>query len=163
MSEEDPTEIEEQEAQALVEALERGHARASLPEDALETAAFLRYSRDAGELPQVREDAVLEGLLANVKPREREKARGWKWLVWLVPAGGLAATAAALLVFTQLASAPGGEPPLSSTSLPAPSATLVSTQLAVANGEAELPALGEQMAAYRGEVLAALDERYGGR
>ena len=163
MSDEDPTEIEEQEAQALVEALERGHAREALPEDALETAAFLRYSRDAGELPKAREDAVLEDLLANVRPRAQEKSRGWKWLAWLLPVGGLAATAAALLVFAQLASAPGGEPAVSSTSLPAPSAALVSTQLAVANGEAELPALGEQMAAYRGEVLAALDERYGDR
>lgn len=163
-------EEEAREAEALSLALERGRATDALPEDALETAAFLRYSRDAGELPPEREDALLAELWDSAKAREAapKKSSALKWMAWLVPMGGLAAAAAAFLVFATFGArdaAPAAEQVAvrAQTVLPSPSTELVRAQLAVANGEAELAALREPMQGYRSEMLAALETRYGGR
>jgi hypothetical protein len=168
--ENDQTETEALEAEALSLALERGRATDALPDDALETAAFLRYSRDAGELPREREDALLAELLQSAKqPAAQEKKRsGLRWLAWLVPMGGLAAAAAAFLIFATFsgrdaAPAPAADVMRAGTELPVPGADLVRAQLAVANGEADLDALSGPMHGYRTEMLAALDGRYGGR
>ena len=167
--EHDETEAEAREAEALSLALERGRASDALPEDALETAAFLRYSRDGGDLPREREDAVLAELWESASPRPAQAKRsGLRWIAWLVPMGGLAAAAAAFLIFVTLAgreAAPAPTPDAirAGTTLPAPSAALVRAQLAVANGEADLDTLDAPMQGYRTEMLAALDGRYGGR
>ena len=178
MSDEDPkdptvdggggiTDEEQREAQALVEALERGRAREAMPEDALGTAALLRYSRDGGEMPHERSEAVLGELLAGVKPRAASPARGrsLRWLYWLVPAGGLAAAAAALLVVVQMSRepAPVAVAPVQ-VGLPAPDASLLRAQAAAAGGDASaVRELAEEMEGYRGAMYAALDTRYGGR
>ena len=167
--EEEQTDDEAREAEALVTALERGHAADSLPEDALETAALLRYAQGGGELSREREDALLAELFETAKPRvaEEKKPTKLRWLAWLVPMGGLAAAAAALLMFATFGAqeaAPAAETAArSGTELPAPSADLVRAQLAVASGEADLHELSEPMRGYRSAMLAALDGRYGGR
>lgn len=177
MSDEEPTEEELREAEALVQALERGSSRNALPEDALETAALLRYSRDGGALPEERRRAVLDDLLANAKPAEAagraRSARRARWLRWLVPLAGLGAAAGAVLLMTVTA---GQQEPMPSAAqestaqestaprfeLPPPPAELLTAQAAAAGGTArEAEALSTRMRGYRREVYAALEARYG--
>jgi len=169
VSEHDDEELspeERSEAEALVEALERGRAREALPEDALETAALLRYSRDGGELGADRQRAVLDDVWASAKRpvAETRSASAFGWLKWLVPVGGLGAAAAVALLFATLQTA--DEPAATSelpVAFPAPGAELLRAQAAVASGdEGQAERLAEAMRDYRTEVYAALDTRYGG-
>lgn len=172
MSEDEPTEEELREAEALVQALERGSSRNALPEDALETAALLRYSRDCGALPEERRRAVLDELLANAEPAEstgRTPSAPWsRWLRWLVPAAGLGAAAGAALLMMVTASEQEPMPSAAQEAtepafeLPPPPPELLTAQAAAAGGTArEAEVLSARMHGYRREVYAALEARYG--
>lgn len=140
------------EAAALARALERGHAEEALPEDAFQTAALLQFSHDGAELDAARADAILEDVFAEAKVRRPEKAPWWRWLV-PVSLAGAAATAAVLLM---LRSAPDAMP------LPRPDGALLQAQATAAATPTEGAGaeLDRAMGAYRGQVLAALEDRY---
>lgn len=143
----EPTEEELAEAEALARALERGVADAP-PEDALEAAAVLRFSRDGGRLAPERGEAILETVLAEARPASPpQRAPLWRWLVPV----SLAAVAAVVALTLR----PPAARPLA---LPAPSEALLRAQAAAAAGDGR--ALDEAMASYRGEVLASLEGRY---
>ncbi len=145
----EPSEEELAEAAALARALERGTAQ-SPPEDALQAAALLSFSRDGAELSQDRADKILADVFAEAKVRRPEKASAW-WR-WLVPASlvGVAATAAVLISIN-----PGVSDP---TTLPAPTQSLLQAQAAAASGDTD--SLGEAMDNYRSSVLSNLERRY---
>ena len=159
MTEEELSPEEREEAEALAHALERGVARASLPEDALEAAALLRFSQDGGALPEDRMKAILDQVLAEARPMQAaEPASPMRWLRWLLPVAGVgvAAAAAVALMVTAV------EPPPPAAALPAPDARLLRAQAEVASGgdgEA-LATLDHEMSQYRGAMLAALTEHY---
>lgn len=160
---------ERSEATALVDALERGTAREALPEDALETAALLRYSRDGGELGEDRRRAVLDDVWANAKrpDAQRKTSPGRRWWAWLVPLGGLGAAVGAALLFVTLRYDGASEPAQMASdvpvALPSPGAELLRAQAAVASGDsAASDRLGEEMRRHRQDVYAALGSRYGG-
>ncbi len=158
MSDDEPTEEELREAEALVRALERGSAQEALPEDALETAALLAYSRDGGALSDERRAAILDDLLANAKLPQPKSTRGPSWLAWLLPAVGVAAAAGVALLV--VVTAERATPPAAA-GLPAPPPALLTAQAAAAGGtRREAEVLGERMQSYRGEVYAALEARY---
>ena len=146
---EEPSEEELAEAAALARALERGTAD-SPPEDALQAAALLSFSRDGAELSDDRAQKILADVFAEAKVRRPEAASPW-WR-WLVPAGlvGVAATAAVLISVD-----PGISDP---TSLPAPSRALLQAQAEAASGDAD--SLNDEMDDYRNSVLATLERRY---
>lgn len=154
MNDDDIDDIELREAEALAAALDRGRASEGLPDDALETAALLRYSEDGGALAPDREDALLEEVLhvadrvAAREPRRRA-ARGWVF-------GGLGLAAGLALL---IALRP--EPP--STVLPTPSARLLQAQLARMDDASHEPRFDDEMRAYRGAVYSALEARYEAR
>lgn len=162
MSDEDVTERELREAEALACALERGSASDDLPEEALQAAALIRYSAGGGVLREDRAQAVLEEVLAaaervrerNERGARREPAPLWRWLL-----GAIGLTAAAVLVLVIVA-APGDPAP---TALPAPGAELLRAQLARLDDRSADARFERAMASYRGEVYAALEARYGGR
>jgi hypothetical protein len=151
----DVTPEELREAEALARALERGTADDAMPEDALETAAMLRYAHDEGHLTPEREGAILDELLARFPARGAARARP-RFLRWLIPVVGL--TSATAVVILVLRPAPEGGP---ISAVPAPSRELLEAQLEAAQGEPESGvALDRAMSAYRSELYAALDERY---
>lgn len=157
MKDDDETTPEEQrEAEALVRALERDHAAADLPEDALEAAALLQYSRDGGALDPARKRAIWDDVEKSAKApaREARPARIWRWLV---PGFVTAAAAIALLVLWPWR---GGE--RGAVALPAPPAELIDAQSEAATGSPEaFETLARRMSAYRVEVYATLEDRYG--
>lgn len=152
----DPAELAE--AAALARALERGTVPAELrevfPEDAFEAAGLVAYSRDGGALDDARLDAIFETVLAEARPREPEPEVPW-WRRWILPLGFVGATAAALALV--LVPSEAGLP----SALPTPDVALLRAQAAAARGDEERRALDAAMGAYRGEVLAALGDRYG--
>ncbi len=144
----EPTEEEVAEAAALARALERGVAQAP-PEDALEAAAVLRFSRDGGQLDPERGERILQTVLAEVKTRRApHPSSRWRWLI---PAGVASAAAAALVLTLR-------SPAVTTPTLPTPSETLLRAQAAAAAGDGR--ALDEAMASYRGALLASLEGRY---
>lgn len=159
MSDDDIDETELAEAEALAHALDRGSARDELPEDALQTAALLRYSAGGGELPGDREEAVLaEVLAAAEKAAMRTEApaeAGVPWWRWLFGFGGVAALVALALFFWIGRGAP------SPTALPAPSAALVGHGLDRLAPGGDDAAFRREMRDYRASVYDALSERYG--
>ncbi len=162
----EPSEEELAEAEALARALDRGTGTPSLPDDALATAALLRYSQDGGELPGARKSQILDDVFAQAKPaRVETRASGvaWlSWLKWLVPVAGLGAVAAAVLVFVVLPQAAPGPTEMAATALPAPRIELLRAQARAAMPGADADAeLSAAMRSYRGELYAALEERYG--
>lgn len=146
---EEPSEEELAEAAALARALTRGTAE-DPPEDALQAAALLSFSRDGAELSPDRAEKILADVFAEAKVRRPEAASPW-WR-WLVPASlvGVAATAAVLISIN-----PGVSDP---TALPAPSRTLLQAQADATAGNAD--ALDDAMDDYRSSVLANLEHRY---
>lgn len=151
---------EQQEAEALARALDRGSAEAGLPEDALQTAALLRYQRDGGALSPDRSEAILGDVLsvadriADRAAARPEPRRDWRWLL------GAVGLAAALLLFVWLR--PGGE--AAPTALPSPDLGLLRAQMARASGGEDADdAFEAEMDNYRGAVYASLEERYGAR
>lgn len=154
MNDDDIDEHELREAEALAMALDRGRASDGLPDDALETAALLRYSEDGGALAPDREDALLEEVLQvadRVTAREPRRRSAWGWLF-----GGLGlATAVALLIVLRPAPTP--------TVLPAPGAGLLAAQLARMDDASNEARFDTEMRQYRGAVYAALEARYEAR
>ncbi|MCB9598164.1 MAG: hypothetical protein H6719_35955 [Sandaracinaceae bacterium] len=158
MSDEDIDETERREAEALARALDRGSADDGLPEDALQTAALLRYSAGGGELAADREDALLGEVLeaAERAARKREVAApaATPWWRWVIGFAGLTA-AIALVLFLAL-----GRDPVQPTPLPAPSASLVSSGLGRLTPGADEEGFRAEMATYRASVYGALSARY---
>jgi hypothetical protein len=149
---------EPREALALARALERGSADEGPPEDALQTAALLRYSAGSGVLADERADAVLDEVLALAdrvagQPAPARAKTRWWWL------GALGLAAAAGLVLLVLRRPPEALP----TALPAPRAELVQAQLARLEDAAVDERYEAEMRGYRGAVYAALEARYGAR
>ena len=161
MSDEPIDETEAREAEALHAALERGRAEDDLPEDALQTAALVRYSAGGGELAPERLEALLPEVLEaaasaqarRAAPGERAGVPFWRWLLGL---GGAAAAVALVLVIVLR---PGRVEP---TALPAPGSALLEAQMARLAGEDDA-AFDAAMRDYRGDVLTALTARYGAR
>ncbi len=157
IDDDDIDERELREAEALARALERGSAMDELPDDALEAAALIRYSRDGGALAKEREDRLLEDVLAaaeRVGGRERERAPVWRWVF------GVLGFAAVTALFFLIVRAPDAPAP---TALPAPSPRLLELELARLEDDEAEPRFDAEMRAYRGEVYAALGARYGAR
>ena len=157
MTEHDADDNELAEAQALAEALEgRG---AEPPDEALQTAALLRYSGDDGELAPERADAILSELDAVPLPKPAPRQRGW--LVWLPLGVGAAAAVAVTLFLAQ----PAAKAPVvleaapAPASLPAPDAKLLAAQAAAADGKDD-ERLQTEMKAYRERMLRALEAAY---
>lgn len=174
IDDDEPTEDELREAEALARALDRGTGTSELPEDALETAALLRYAHGEGDLADNRKKAIFEDVLATAKPRPHEEAaKSPAWLVimkWLVPTGVLAAAAVwaivALNVNVDTDGTPGDGAPDESavlaTTLPSPGVELLRAQARAASEDAEdATLLASAMQSYRGDMYAALEQRYG--
>lgn len=157
IDDDDIDEHELREAEALARALERGSATDELPDDALEAAALIRYSLDGGALAKEREDLLLDEVLAaadRVGHREAPRAPVWRWLF-----GALGLVAATALFFLVVRDPEIPAP----TALPAPGPRLLEIELArLEDAEAE-PHFDSEMRAYRSEVYAALEARYGSR
>lgn len=142
----EPSGQERLEAEALARALDRGTAREPVPDDALGTAALLRFAHGAAELDPERSRAILEEALATRrKPPVFRRIGIWASL-------GLATAAVGTFLLARTS-----EPSL----LPPPPPELLSAQLSAAHpGSREsLAALEAEMRPYRGRVYAALGER----
>lgn len=184
MNDDDPTDAELAEAEALARALDRGTATAELVEEDFETAALLRYSGPDGELGERRSAEILNEVLGSAKAPAVAPSRSSSWLKWLfLPASGVGIAAAAALLLTFVSSsepapemAEGGDTASAEvvspsaqladamTALPRPSASLLAAQAEAAGGsDAAHAALGNEMGSYRGELFAALSHNYGGR
>jgi hypothetical protein len=160
----EPTQAELEEAEALARALESGHVppvrdggrgREGPPEDALGAAAFLRYAKDGGSLDVTRADAILADALARARPPVQiSRGRTWGWRLFGALGFAGAAAAAALIV----ARAPLGE---ESAALPAPPRALLEAQIDAAAGRvATLDVLTVETNGYRNAVYGALHDRY---
>jgi hypothetical protein len=148
MNDEEPTEEERRDAEALARALERGQG-GDAPEDALGTAAFLRFAEDGGALDPARADAILADAIARARAPSHAPRRGW----WF-GAVGLAAAALATWMVAPRATPPRAE-------VPPPPPSLLAAQLDAASGRGTAPAALETATAeYRATVYAALKERY---
>lgn len=161
MSDEEASEEELREAEALSVALERGVADDGLPEDALETAALLRHSVDGGELAADREEALLHEVLSEVDriaARRAERAPApsgaplWRWLL-----GFAGVTAVAILALVWLSTGPV-QP--GATLLPTPDARLLGAGVGRVEDRGEDSRHRALMRDYRGQVYGALSERY---
>jgi hypothetical protein len=152
-ADEEPTEAELREAEALARALDRGRGDPEMPEDALGTAAFLRFAKDGGALDPDQARAILADALARARPPRARPA--WRWRIFGV-LGLAAAGAAALLI---VARAPIGD---AADTLPAPPRALLEAQIDAAGGRvASLDALAAETRDYRTTVYGALRDRYG--
>ncbi len=154
MSDDRPGREEEEQAEALARALDGESAVPGVPRDALGVAGLLRLSQ-AGELDEARQESVLERVMSMVPLPEGSSApQRSPWLRWLVPAGGLAAAAALVLVLVL----PAGP---EATELPRPDAALLRHQAEAASGSATAARrLHAGMQRYRRDMLARLEERY---
>ena len=153
-------------AEALARALDGQGGSAELPSevpaDALEVAAFLRYSRDGGELSQERQSDILKELLADAPQPRAQLPRRVDWRRWLVPAGGFASAVAAAIIAVLLIS-PGLDLPVEATVLPPPGSGLLEAQLAASRpGQQRVDDLSLAMRDYRDDMYVALNQRYTG-
>ena len=124
------------------------------PAQAEELARSLEGQGQA-ELGRDRSQAVLRRIMAEAGPALDRRAAKPAWQRWLLPVGGLGlagAAAAARLRFW----------PAVPVTLPAPDAALLKAQAQAAGAKADVRALRKDMQAYRGRMLAVLDQRYGG-
>lgn len=154
MQDDDSTPEERAEAEALAHALSRGRDDAALPEDALETAALLRYARDGGALEERDAERILADVLREARPAKKPRTGLFRYR-W--PLLSVAAAAAVAVVFIRSAADSGIE----AARLPSPPPTLIQTQLAAAGENAALAALEREMQDYRVSVYAALGGAYG--
>lgn len=140
-------------AEALARALDRGHAGPATPDDALEAAALLRYSKDDGALDERRAAAIFEDAMSRARaPRARSRTRFWFFGLL-----GLAAAGAASVVLVNRAETPAG-----AALLPAPPRRLLEAEIEAAGTRtASLEALSAETAGYRASVYSSLKERYG--
>lgn len=158
MTDEDTFDPEElREAEALARALERGTAHDALPEDALQTAALLRYGAGSGVLAEARERAILEDVLAAAERVAARRPVARPWRAWAAIVGVALAAGLVVLVLRR----PGDERLPSG--LPPPSAALVEAQLARLEDPSADARFDAEMRDYRGSVYAALEARYGAR
>lgn len=152
-NDDEPTEAELREAEALARALDGGRGDPEMPDDALGTAAYLRYAKDGGALDSDKEEAILADALARARPPRARPA--WRWRIF--GALGLAATGAALVFI--VARAPIGD---AADTLPAPPRALLEAQIDAAGGRvASLDTLTAETRDYRAAVYGALRDRYG--
>lgn len=97
------------EAEALAQALERDAASPDLPADALQTAAFLRFSgpdANLGEAAEQRILAELQGAMVRApSPQTKRSSRVWIWLAPVLALGALS-----FLFVSQQASSPESSP-----------------------------------------------------
>ena len=154
-----PSESEQLEAELLAQALERGTGRGELPDDALEVAALLRYSRDGGAISESRLDALLEEAMRDAKPPVVAGGGRRRW--WLPALSSVLALAVVLLVLRARQGEDDAEL-AERMRLPAPSAELLRAQAALAAGgaAAERAQLARAMSGYREVMLSSLEERY---
>lgn len=153
MDDEEPTEAELREAEALARALARGHAPPGTPEDALGAAAFLRHAKDGGALDPSRAEAILTDALARARPPPARAA--WRWRIFGALGLAAAGAAGAFLV----ARAPTRSP---DAALPVPPRALLEAQIDAAGGRvASLDALSTETRGYRATVYGSLRNRYG--
>jgi len=153
MSEDEPTDKERAEAEALAHALdnEKGAAE-SAPADALETAALLRHA----ELSDLAARRVFERLAPALERRRR--------VVMVRLLAGTAVLVALAVPIVVLTSAPRSvvthaprAGALSATALPRPSAQLLTAQARAASDPRKLQ---NEMRSYRDAVYDALAARY---
>ncbi len=158
MSEEDEAldEMELREAEALARALERGSAEDGLPDEALSTAALIRYSVDGGALRKDREDAIMDEVIAAAERTRRRTGAAAPVLPWWRVFFGVAAGLGVAVVIAILVMRPA--PSLEPTALPDPDISLLRAQAERREGDAE--EFEQEMRTYRGEMYAALTERY---
>lgn len=201
MSEHEPDERERREAEALAEALalrEGASAGATdgrvpvdgeVPDDALSTAALLRYAGRDGELDPARSDAILAELLSQdsgalpgddaLAEPTPPPASHLRWLRAPALVGALAAAAAAFLML-EMSRAPSFEAPSAPSSEPAasapapvqarvaPSAPPVPAALLAAQADWSTPAADAEararfeaaLGSYRTGYLRAMRARY---
>jgi hypothetical protein len=148
MTDDEPTEEELREAEALARALERGQGQ-GVPGDALQAAAFLRFAKDEGALDGARAADLLQDAMARARRPVRASRKAW-----FLGALGLSAAGVATWLTAVNLPEPGAK-------LPPPPASLLSAQLdAATNRAANLNALRTETEGYRTAVYAALKERY---
>lgn len=152
MIDDEPSEEERREAEALARALagERTQPGATEPpEDALVGAALVRFGQDGGLLANDRIRAVEKRLLSGLPKRSRQPTR------WLVPAAALAAAAA--VVVTVMV----GRELRDGAALPSPDVALLQAQARAGKGDATAAReLEMAMRDHRARVYAALAQRY---
>jgi hypothetical protein len=161
----EPTPAEAREAEALRRALAGERPESEPPQEALETAALLRYARSAGHLdPARRED--LRGRLRSALPGRRR--RRWLWALAPLPVVAAAAVLMTVPLSSRQSAAPvsvaPSPPPSPPSPLPLPSPSLLEAQAAAARGDRQaLATLDLEMRAYRKAMLDRLLERGGGQ
>lgn len=149
----EPTEEERREAEALARALDRGHGH-GVPDDALQAAAFLRYSKDGGALDPARAESILEDALARARKPARVSRKGWFLGVLGLAAAGAATWVTAVNLESSSDASRRAE-------LPPPPAALLAAQVEVAtNRDASLAVLDARTDEYRRAVYASLKGRY---
>lgn len=146
-ADDEPTDDELRDAEALARALDERPGGGGAPDDALDAAALLRFAKDGGALDPERAERILSAALPK-KGRASALARRWRWFGAL--GLGFAAAATALLVLS----------PRRPEELPLPPRALLEVEANVAAQSADLDALGREMKSYRGAVYASLEERY---
>jgi hypothetical protein len=124
-------------AEALSQALEGGSAGTHLPEQALETAALLRFSGSRGELRSDRRSEIRAALLASLPARAPAPRRRWSIFTLWLPAAVGASLAAVFASRALLGPAAPEATALSQTEAEAPAAAAAPpASLAEAEGAA---------------------------
>jgi tetratricopeptide (TPR) repeat protein len=122
-------------AEALGAALEGRSVSPDLPEQALETAALLRFSGAQGELGAERRAEIREALLASLPARAPARRRRFSFLMLWLPAAlgaGLAVVFASRALFRSTESSPGA---VSQTEEATPAGAVASAPQSLAKAE----------------------------
>lgn len=150
MSDQDPTEKELREAEALARALEGDGSPQGIPTDALEAASLLRASREDAGLDPARQQEILKKILP-----QKEEPRRIPWLRWLVPVAGVAGVLCLVMMVPIYSQAPQQ----AAVRFPAPPRSLLMVQARAARGK-DLKELQKKMQKYRGRMYASLTGKY---
>ena len=151
MSDQDPTEKELREAEALARALEGDGSPAEIPTDALEAASLLRASREDAGLDPARQREIQDKILPA-----KEEPRRFPWLRWLVPVAGVAGVLFLVMTVPMYSKAPQQ----AAVMFPAPPRSLLMIQARAATRVEDLKALEKKMRAYRSRMYASLSGKY---
>ena len=146
----EPTAEELADAERLARALERGHSAEPVPDEALATAALLRFSRDGGALSAESAERIFEEALSGATPARRKL----RWGYTLFGLLGLAAAGAASVTLVVRSQEP--EP----AALPEPPRALLDAQVAAASIRSSLATLDDETTKYREAFYAKLRKRY---